>query len=76
MTAFECLYAANIKLQMDKFVPKTKTKTICFIDIHSRYSFKDFNRICGDAYVIESLKDFRREIEKYVLGLQKYYSRI
>lgn len=72
MTAFECLYAANIKLQMDKFVPKT----VCFIDIHSRYSFKDFNKICGDAYVIESLKDFRREIEKYVLGLQKYYSRI
>lgn len=74
MTAFECLYAANIKLQMDKFVPQTKT--ICFIDIHSRYSFKGFNRICGDAYVIESLKDFRREIEKYVFGLQKYYSRI
>lgn len=74
MTAFECLYAANIKLQIDKFVPPTKT--ICFIDIHSRYSFKSFNRICGDAYVIESLKDFRREIEKYVSGLQKYYSRI
>lgn len=70
MTAFECLYTANIKLYM--IVYAYHTGAVCFLSIHSRYSFKAFKQICGDACTLASLTEFRKEIEKYVSELPKY----
>jgi hypothetical protein len=68
--AFECLRRANIRINVIKYA--YNTEVVFFVDIFSRHSFKNFKKISGDAYIIKSLKDFRRKIEEYVYELQKY----
>ena len=67
---FECLRRANIKINTIKYA--FNTKVVVFVDIHSRSSLKTFNKIPGTVSIIESLGDFRKKIEEYVYGLQKY----
>lgn len=67
---FECLRRANIKINTIKYA--FNTEVVVFVDIHSRSSLKTFNKIPGTVSIVESLGDFRRKIEEYVYGLQKY----
>ena len=69
---FECLRRADIKINTIKYAFNINTKVVVFVDIHSRSSLKTFNKIPGTVSIIESLGDFRKKIEEYVYGLQKY----
>ena len=67
---FECLRRADIKINTIKYA--FNTGVVVFVDIHSRSSLKTFNKIPGTVNIIESLREFRKKIEEYVYGLQKY----
>ena len=67
---FECLRRADIKINTLEYA--YGNKVVIFVNINSRSSLKTFKKIPGTVNIVESLGDFRKKIEEYAYGLQKY----